>query len=225
MPTNPPLPCPYCDKKIVSYYLYHHIVHQHTEQLLSYGSQTSYDSRNIRLFDPETPKRREKCLCLALPEGEDFYYCFGCDKGMKKYGFAQRHKSCMAKHAEGMQTIWEKYKHLMDGSAPANPQRPDAPPSFDTSLLEKLLWNFVKQDYAFKAQLDVAERHLEAIRESGKLTDEEFDDLEPMGAEGVKLKSIAWSLYRGIPCEKDMKEWIKKYEKPEQQEMWLNRLK
>jgi len=232
MPTNLPIECPYCDKKIVSYYLQTHIVSQHTEQLLNYNPLSQSDQRNIVRLNPEKyPKNLTQPFFFHMPKDTDsFHYCFGCKRGMKKQAMANLHykkKSCLNDHAENLQEFWNNIKHILDGSAPSNPIRTDdtTQPSFDTTQLEKLLWNFVKQDYSYQAQLDIANRHLEAIERSGHLTEEEFNDLEPMGAEGCKIKKMPWTLYPKVPCEKDIAVWIKKFEKPEHQEMWLNRLK
>jgi len=232
MPTNPSLPCCFCQKNVVSYHLHRHIVNQHPEELYSYNHSKTYDDRNIKRFNAETfPKKRLDPVRLDLPEGQDFYYCYGCKVGVKKLAFAKKHKQCMVKHNEGMQEVWEQWKHLIDGSA--GPQRVRASESetnFDFTGIQRCIWNLVKQDYLNRAGLNVAERHLEAVeetlQENPEMTAEEFNDLEPMGSMGVHLKEIPWALYgKNIPFEKDLSSLIKKFETSENQEIWLKRIK
>ena len=231
MPTNSTSTCSFCQKSFSSHHLHRHIVKTHTELLLTFNSAKTYDDRNIKRFDPEKyPKKRSECVNLNLPEGEMFYYCFGCETGIKKKKFADKHKDCMTRHGERMQEVWEQWKHLLDGSAAPEKSSGNQEANFDFSGIQRLIWSLIKQDYVSRSQINVSERHLEAIQEAiqegREMTEEEFNDLEPVGSMGVHLKEIPWGLYgKNIPFDKDLPSLIKKYEKPEMQEVWLNRIK
>ena len=232
MPTNSTSTCSFCQKSFSSHHLHRHIVKTHTELLLTFNSAKTYDNRNIKKFDPEKyPKKRSECVNLDLPDGEMFYYCFGCETGIKKKKFADKHKDCMTRHGERMQGVWEQYKHLLDGSAAPDKTSGSEETNFDFTGLQRLIWSLIKQDYVSRSQIDVNERHLEAIDQrleqgDSLTTQEEFQDLEPVGSMGVYLKEIPWGLYgKTFPFEKDLPSLIKKFEKPENQELWMNRIK
>lgn len=136
-----------------------------------------------------------------LPKFQDFFYCFGCQKGVKKYAFAEKHTTCMGDHGKKMEEMWLTWKHLLGGkeaeAPPSEPPKTDqqpvvAPPvaetitdPFESKEVMALVYAMTTRFISLRKLNDELQRELNPDLEEDE--EESFDD---------QLDSFVGALFR-----------------------------
>lgn len=176
--------CCFCKKQLVSHHLFKHIIHQHTEQLLCYSNSLTKneDKRNIAILNKKV-FRFEDCFLFTIPNGE-FYYCFGCNTGVKRKGFKDKHHKCRKNHLENIEKFYEKYKYLLGDNTPPSepvkevikPVEPSQTASVltDVSPLQELIWINIKTNFQKVKSEEESRKKIQKIQKISE--DKQYQD-------------------------------------------------
>lgn len=216
--TNIHLPCPFCDKTVVSQQLFRHIWRFHEAQIIS-------KPENLRLFDPsDIGNNRKRPLAFTLPHDKTFYCCFGCMRGYKKQGHDKRHERCKDAHLAKVDELWEKYKVAPLPSA--NPvtvvAAATAAPTVitDYTPIERVMWEILKQYHELSRERAGLRQHIEDVKEyldeNGKIAADVFEDFQKEEADYGVIDD-AWDAaadaVNQMPFKIDLQAWAEKFEK------------
>ena len=218
--------CPYCDEEYRSSLFTKHLFSKHFTQM--FDPETTYGEKNIKLFTID--RKEAKPLCLYFPDGHKnplIDICLGCMTGCAKRKSAEKHFEKPMKHNV---LHLEKYNELKErilkakegkatplGSNNSIVESATPPEDYDYTDVQKLIYRLIWAKYEAKKEARLMERYRESLQEhfesNRTLTQEEFEDYEPMGVSDVFLEEVPTIYKLPFPC--DLETLIEKFEDDE----------
>ena len=225
------LPCPFCDDKVSSNYLFRHMLSKHEEDTITYNPSVNKTKQMSNLFKLRPSSKKDKPLYLRFPKDQDYYCCFGCKIAFKRDTYCNKHQKCKEKHLERIQELYEKYE---EQPAPVASvvvaAAPVAAPAveIDYTPHQKELWRIIKSSYTNRYNYEMYFKHMDNIRDDIGEEDgatltislQYLKDREPVGIDGVYLQQVK----EKYPFDCSLETLIELCEKDDKKELWLSRI-